>query len=158
MRFLLPIFLLLSFASAAQKPVEHVNTKSLMARTSSSDTVYVINFWATWCPPCVAELPEFDALQEQFADRPVKILMVSMDFKEDIAFRVPAFLERRRLKPEVVWFSDTDANKFIPQIEPRWSGSIPATLILDNKNKRRTFLEQTITEKQVARAVLAALR
>lgn len=156
MRLLL-LLLLLPTAVLAQPPLAPLKATALNARTASADTVYVINFWATWCPPCVAELPEFETLQDQYDGKPVKILLVSLDFKEDVRFKVPAFVQRKRLRPEVVWLDETDANAFIPKIEPRWTGSIPATLILDNRHKKRAFLERSITAAELAAIITPML-
>ena len=56
----------------------------------NNDTVYVINFWATWCGPCVEEMPYFEQLHARMAEKPVKVLLVSMDFKKDLD--IPATL------------------------------------------------------------------
>ena len=121
----------------------------IMARVSSPDTVYVFNFWATWCIPCVQELPEFNGLQDRYHDKPVKIILVSLDFKEDYPQKLASFAERKRLKPQVAWLSDTDPNVFIPKIEQSWEGSIPATLII-RPGSYRKFIEGQITTAQVA--------
>lgn len=143
--------------SYGQKRLISYDAKLLNQRISNPDTVYVVNFWATWCVPCVQELPEFDKLQETFAGKPVKVLLVSMDFKEDVAFRVPTFIDRKQMKPEVVWFSETNANKFIPKIENKWTGSIPATLVVAPKTKSRTFMERTISAEEIEKLVQAQL-
>ncbi len=152
----LPLFFLALVACTglyAQRPPAAYTAAGLMARASAKDTVYVLNFWATWCAPCIAELPEIEALHRRYAGRPVKVLLVSLDFKEDITIRVPAFIQRRRLTPEVVWLSETNANKFIPKIERRWEGSIPATLVLSPRTGERFFVEGATTEEELARAV-----
>jgi len=154
MRFLLFAVSVLSFsmASIAQsRPIATYDADALMARIANPDTTYIVNFWATWCAPCVKELPEFDKLERMSAGKPVKVILVSLDFREDAAHKLPTFVQRRKLKPEVVWFSETDANEFIPKIDTRWGGSIPATLIVgDGSARRRAFLEGSITATQIA--------
>jgi len=134
-------------AGAQQIPA--CNASDIIKRASSADTVYVINFWATWCIPCVQELPEFNDLNTHYKDKPVKIVLVSLDFKEDYPRKLASFVERKRLLPEVLWLSDTDPNKFIPKIEPDWQGSIPATLIIQ-PGKYRKFIEGQISAAQVS--------
>jgi thiol-disulfide isomerase/thioredoxin len=51
-------------------------------RISSTDTIYVVNFWATWCKPCVEELPIFDSLNLEVKGQAIKVLLVNLDFVE----------------------------------------------------------------------------
>jgi len=124
---------------------------------NGKDTVFVINFWATWCVPCVQELPQFNALYQDLAGKPVKMLLVSLDFKEDYPMRLATFIERKHLKPDVTWLNETNPNDFLPKIEPKWEGSIPATLVVSTGRSYRKFIESTITEDQVMKCVNDAL-
>ena len=124
-----------------------------MKRLAAPDTTYIVNFWATWCAPCVQELPEFQELEKRYAGTTTKVLLVSLDFKEDLRFRVPTFLERKRIAPEVIWLAETDAERFIPKIDKRWSGSIPATLIVAGPDRKQVFLERTITADEIVRGL-----
>jgi len=135
--------------SAQAGDIPSYNTGKLTERFSGNDTVYIINFWATWCIPCVKELPEFDRLETYYSGKPVKILLVSFDFKESYPDKLDAFVKKRKLLPEVVWFNETNANEFIPKIENKWSGAVPATLIIDNRKKTRHFIEDTITFERI---------
>ncbi len=141
-------FLLLAGFVQAQEIAEYSAT-SLMQRVSNADTLYIVNFWATWCGPCVGELHEFDDLVEKYQNQPVKILLVSLDFKEDVPKKLLRFLNKKKLKPEVVWLNETIPNIFIPKIETSWQGSIPATLILNKATNYRSFFEGTITASQI---------
>jgi thiol-disulfide isomerase/thioredoxin len=141
--------LLLPFTGHSQ--IAAYSADDIMHRASSKDTLYIINFWATWCAPCVGELPEFNALQDKYAGMPVKVLLVSLDFKGDNTYKLVSFLQRKKITPEVVWLSDTDPNIFIPKIDNSWEGSIPATLMLCQGKQFRKFLEGTITKEQIAK-------
>ena len=107
--------------------------------TKNNDTTYVINFWATWCGPCVKELPYFEALNEKYADQPVKVILVSLDFSNQIESKLIPFIEKRQLKSEVVVLNQANANAWIDQISADWSGAIPATLVY--KGAKRQFYE-----------------
>ncbi len=134
---LLISFLFLSFFGKAQSVSSVYKIDELVNRIKNSDTTYVINFWATWCKPCVAELPAFDSLSKVSN---VKILLVSLDFKEDLEKKVNPFLKSHNIKMECVLLDEINGNDFIDKIDKAWTGAIPATLI---KNKdHRVFIEK----------------
>ena len=64
----------------------------------SHDTVYVINFWATWCAPCVKELPYFEALLEKNSEKPFKQILVSLDDDKKLESRVLPFLKKNNVR------------------------------------------------------------
>lgn len=117
----------------------------------SNDTTYVINFWATWCAPCIEELPYFEKLGEKYKDKKLKVLMVSLDFSTQIKSRLIPFIEKNKMKNEVVVLDDPNSNRWIPLVDSEWSGAIPATLIY-NKNKRK-FYPQEFTLEELEAAV-----
>lgn len=123
--------------------------ETLAQRIKNTDTLYIVNFWATWCGPCVKELPEFEKLRKAYEGKPVKIILVSLDFKEEYEKRIPWFIKKKEIKHEVVWLNETNANTFIPKIEPTWQGSIPATLIINARNEYRNFYEGTISAERL---------
>jgi len=100
-----------------------------------NDTVYVINFWATWCTPCVKELPSFNKIQQAYKKEKVKILLVSMDFSDKIKSQLIPFIRKNNLTPEVILLDAPNENSWITEIDSKWSGSVPATLIYKNKKK-----------------------
>ena len=111
--------------------------------TTETDKIYVVNFWATWCAPCIKELPYFEAINTVYGDRNVEVLLVSLDFPKKYDSHLKPFIKKNQLKSKVVALNDSDSNSWISQIDPSWSGAIPATIIF-NKDKRQ-FYEQTFT-------------
>lgn len=136
-----------SLGSSAQIP--SCTAGQLAQRVQHPDTVYVVNFWATWCAPCVQELPAFDTVQEYYQGKPVKVLLVSLDFKDDYRKKIPDFVAKKHTKPDILWFSETDAEVFIPKIDNRWTGSIPATWIVSKGNGYTTFLDRTVSAAEL---------
>lgn len=94
-----------------------------------NDTTYVINFWATWCKPCVAELPYFEQLHAESRDQALKVILVSLDFKKDVETKLVEFVRQRELKPQVIALTDGKYNTWIDKVHPDWGGAIPVTYI-----------------------------
>jgi thiol-disulfide isomerase/thioredoxin len=101
----------------------------------SNDTTYLVNFWASWCTPCVNELPAFERIGKEYEKSPVKVLLVSLDFPRQIESRLIPFIEKNGISSEVVVLNDPDANKWIDRVNPEWTGSIPATLIYTREDR-----------------------
>jgi thiol-disulfide isomerase/thioredoxin len=119
--------------------INYDELKPLLHR--ESDTTYVVNFWATWCAPCVQELPLFLALDSMYQDQPFKLLLVSLDFKKDYIRKLEPFVREKEIGDHVVVLEDNRANFWIGDIHPEWSGAIPATLVY--RGQQRAFFERT---------------
>lgn len=113
----------------------------------NNDTTYVVNFWATWCVPCVEELPNFEKLNKLYRDRYVKVLLVSIDFPKMAESKLLPFIKEKDLKSEVVLLNDPDANSWINKVDSTWSGAIPATVIF--KRDKRQFYEKAFTFEEL---------
>lgn len=111
---------------------------------NNSDTIYIVNFWATWCVPCVKELPDFDSINITYINKKVKVLLVSLDFKEDLKIKLVPFISTKKIRSEVVLLDELNANYFIPKISDEWSGAIPTTLIINNQKKINRFFEKKL--------------
>ena len=138
MRFLLFIVAVIFFSVevVAQKAnVACVTLPQLFSVVSRpSDTLYVVNFWATWCKPCVAELPYFEQLRAAHANKKLKILLVSLDSPKQIS-RVEAMKKEKNLQNSVVLLNEKNPNRWINEVDSTWSGAIPATAFYRNQNK-----------------------
>ena len=109
-----------------------------------NDTTYVINFWATWCKPCVAELPYFEELTKKYTDQKVKVVLVSLDFKKSLNKHLYPFLEKNKLLSEVVLLADSKTNSWIDKVDTAWDGAIPVSIIYNEKN--RTFIGHDVED------------
>jgi thiol-disulfide isomerase/thioredoxin len=141
---LLFFVLMLSTFSFAQHPtvIKYPDLEKIIS--GSSDTTYVVNFWATWCGPCIKELPHFESLGKEYVHKRVKVLLVSLDFKKDLETKVKPFLVKRKIKSQVLLLDETDYNSWIDKITPQWSGSIPMTLIVNKSRNIRHFIGQEV--------------
>jgi thiol-disulfide isomerase/thioredoxin len=134
------LFLMVSPAQARKIP--SYTADKLMARVSNKDTTYIINFWASWCGPCVAELPQFTELEKHYAKQKVKVILVSLDFPDSYPAKLEAYVAKKGLQPEIVWFNETNANEFIPKIDNAWSGSLPGTMIVQKRSGYKVTAEE----------------
>jgi thiol-disulfide isomerase/thioredoxin len=115
---------------------------------SKADKIQVINFWATWCAPCVKELPLFEQLHADKKD--VKVTLINLDFA-DKEKKVESFLSKKKMKTEVLLLDEIDYNTWIDKVDQSWGGAIPATLIINPKNGKRKFIERELQEGELQR-------
>lgn len=124
---------------------------------TESDTVFVINFWATWCAPCVAELPAFEKLNKRFAEEKVQVILVNNDFKKHVETKLKPFVLKKNLTSKVVFMDESNPNNWINLVSPDWSGAIPATLIVSTRKNKVLFYEKPLKYRELEKAVQSVL-
>lgn len=140
--YLVLLFCLPFFGAAQQVPA--LTTDQLNARVKNGgDTTYIINFWATWCVPCLNEMPAFEALLKQVEKEKAKILLLNVDAKANANNAVRAFIKKRNITNDVFLLADKNEQEFIDRIDKSWSGALPATLFI--KGTKRKFYENDFT-------------
>ena len=142
------LVLFLLFVNCTTAPKIEVSSLSYselkpMLHQEGSKT-YVVNFWATWCAPCIKELPYFEALNK---NQNIDVLLVSLDFPQHKESRLMPFIKKNQLQSKVVHLDDTNENFWINAIDTTWSGAIPATIIYNNQ--KRGFYERLFTQKEL---------
>jgi thiol-disulfide isomerase/thioredoxin len=132
----LSVLLFVAFSVQAQEKVTIYETYEDFAKNIliEDENIYVINFWATWCAPCIKELPYFEKLNAE--NKNVKVILVSLDSKKDLDKKLIPFIEKRKLKSKVLLLADKDYNSWLSKVDDDWSGAIPATLLLNGKKKQ----------------------
>ena len=130
------VLLFVAFSVQAQEKVTVYDTYEDFAKNVliEDENIYVINFWATWCAPCIKELPYFEKLNAE--NKNVKVILVSLDSKKDLDKKLIPFIEKRKLKSKVLLLADKVYNTWLSKVDADWSGAIPATLILNGKKKQ----------------------
>jgi thiol-disulfide isomerase/thioredoxin len=114
----------------------------------NSETIQVVNFWATWCAPCIKELPYFEELNKLMV---FYFLLFILYFPKKKQTRLIPFVEKHKLQSRVVHLDDEDENYWINEISTTWSGALPATLIYTQN--RRGFYEQSFTKDELFKEV-----
>ncbi len=134
-----------SESQSTEETVKSMKYEELMETVQKEDDVlYVVNFWATWCAPCVAELPEFLEVNEEQKDNPnFKMYLVSLDMPSKMQDLLD-FIQKENINAEVILLDDAKRmNTWIPLFDPTWSGAIPATILYKNSEKK-FFIEGTL--------------
>jgi len=116
--------------------------------SNGSDTVYVVNFWATFCKPCVGEIPSFIDIVKKYRGQKVKLLLVSLDLPTYYPKKIADFVKKNHFNTNIAWLNETNADIFCPMIDKKWSGAIPATIIVNGKTGYKKFVEDEMTAEQ----------
>ena len=129
------ILLMLSCDTSSNDTIEIVDFDGLYGKIDLSvDKTYVINFWATWCAPCVKELPYFEEVNKQSKDNNTEVILVSLDFPSQIESKLKPYLKKNKIKSKVILLDDSKINTWVPKVSEQWDGGIPATLIVNSSN------------------------
>ncbi|MBI5472439.1 MAG: TlpA family protein disulfide reductase [Ignavibacteriae bacterium] len=159
MRMLLTVFAALVVLQAqgqtSAAPVLHpIDEKGLAElKAKSKGSVLVLNFWATWCKPCVEEFPELLKLRQTYAARGVQLVFVSIDDDARARQKVLAFLKKMKVSFPSYLKSSSDDERFINAVDPAWSGALPATFVFDKSGRLvETIVEET-TFKELEKRV-----
>jgi len=114
----------------------------------NSNQPLILNFWATFCKPCLEELPYFLELSAQYKDSGLKLVLVSLDLPEDYN-KIKSFAEKHHINATTVYLDETNADLFCPVVNKDWSGSIPASLFINHKTNYRKFFEAIISKSKL---------
>ncbi|SMC41140.1 TlpA family protein disulfide reductase [Moheibacter sediminis] len=130
------------------KSVNYEELKSIIQKDDGK--LYVVNFWATWCKPCIEELPHFMEVNELYKSDPnYKMILVSLDNVKAMDTKVKKFIESNHLNVDVYLLDDNKKmNEWIPATDKSWSGAIPATIFYKNKKKVH-FQELQMTQYEL---------
>ena len=145
-KFLLFVLFPLLLSAQTVPSLNYTELKPLL--NQRGDKIYVVNFWATWCAPCIKELPYFVVLNQR---EDVEVLLVSLDFPKHKESRLLPFIKKNKLQSKVVLLDDADENYWINNIHPNWSGAIPATIVYNND--KRDFYERSFTQNELLNLV-----
>ncbi len=142
------------------KLVKAISIDELKKRLDTPEEgLQVYNFWATWCKPCIKELPYFEQIGETYKKQGVKVTLVSLDFIDVLEASVVPFVKKKQLKSEVLLLDPgkTKMNDWIDMISTEWSGTIPATIMVGGKEKNTTLHETEFSFEELEELVKSKL-
>jgi thiol-disulfide isomerase/thioredoxin len=137
------------------KPVKITELEKIIAQ---SNKPLIVNFWATFCKPCIEEMPHFMALAKKYEPDSVQLLLVSLDMQDDYPQQVQAFVKKKKITASsLLWLDETNADYFCPKIDTTWSGALPASLFINNKTGYRKFTESELSADELEKEIMAIL-
>ncbi|MGG9963358.1 redoxin domain-containing protein [Ferruginibacter sp. SUN106] len=135
--------------TAAAQPIPKLKMADVVRSFSTkSDSIFVINFWATFCKPCVGEIPGFIKIADKYKKDKVKLLLVSLDLPSFYPKRIATFAAKNNFTTNIAWLNETDADYFCPMIDTAWSGAIPATIMVNTRTGYKKFFEGELNGEQ----------
>ena len=152
---LVMLFLTVSFANAQQIPSWKVT--DVQRLIAESDSVLVISFWATFCKPCVEEIPYLESISKKYSDKKVKVVLVSLDLPNYYPEKIEKFVRKNKYSSQIVWLNETNADYFCPRIDKTWDGAIPATYIINPGNGYKKFVSDQMKPDEFERELKKAL-
>ena len=111
----------------------------------------IVNVWATWCAPCIAEFPDLLATGRKYAPKGVRLLFVTTDFGEARAAAVEFLKQQRAPLPSYIKAGKDEP--FIEALSPEWVGTLPATFIFDRTGRRLRFFQGKIERWELERTL-----
>lgn len=156
-KVLLVCAFLIIAGSAVGQEIKKVKITEVEKIINESTGPLVINMWATWCGPCVEELPYFLDEYKNHKEDGLQLILVSLDFEDAYPQKIEKFMSRRKVKAPVLWLDETNADYFCPKIDPRWGGAIPASVFINNTTGYRSFFEGQMSHKELKKEIMAIL-
>ncbi|MDE3251608.1 MAG: redoxin domain-containing protein [Bacteroidota bacterium] len=136
-------------ARLSAQTIQKLSIQQLTHWIDTSTTPLVVNFWASWCAPCVREIPWFEKNMAKFSDKKVKLLLVSLDFADEYPDGILAFSRKQHYQSTIVWLNESNPDSFCPKIDKSWDGTIPVSLFVNNAKKYRQFFKQQLPEPRL---------
>lgn len=152
------VMLFIIFNIAVSQEVERIKIPELERIINNpDDRIHVLNFWATWCGPCVREFPLFEKVAKEYNNKNVRFLMISLDFPSQIEKQLIPFLKKHNTTLDIAVMMDVDYNAWIDKVDNSWQGDIPATLVFNNARKQKNFHKGEIDEQGLRKLIEAYL-
>jgi len=137
--------------------LKKIKITDLEKTIAESKTPLIINFWATFCKPCVQEIPYFQQQVKEHKNDSIKLLLVSLDLESYYPAKIKSFVTKQKFTAPIVWLDESNADYFCPKVDTAWSGAIPATLFINNKTGYRKFFEEQLSNEKLKKEITTAL-
>ena len=154
MKTLLIIVFLFFTAGVSAQDIKKIKITDLEKTIKESKTPLIVNFWATFCKPCLEEMPYFQKLAKKNG---VSLLLVSLDLEDYYPKKIKSFAVKNKFTAPIVWLDEYNADYFCPKVDSLWSGAIPASLFVNNNIGYRKFFEDQLSKEKLEKEIMAIL-
>jgi thiol-disulfide isomerase/thioredoxin len=151
------LILMLGVFSAKAQNIPSWKVTDVRNYIDHSDSVLVVSFWATFCKPCVEEIPYLESISQKYKGQKVKVLLVSLDLPDFFPGKIETFVKKNNYASQVVWLNETNADYFCPKIDKSWFGEIPCTYIVNTKKGYKKFIGEQMKPEQFEEELKKAL-
>jgi len=146
------------FKNTNGQQIQKIKIKALNDLIATSDSILIINFWATFCKPCVEEIPDLIKFAKKYKKQKASLYLVSLDLEDYYPEKIKKFVAKKKYAAKIAWLDESNADYFCPLIDATWSGALPATLIVNNKMSYKKFYEKQLSSLEIEVAIKAALQ
>lgn len=138
--------------------IPSVKVTELAKTIRESKGPLIVNFWATFCIPCMQEMPHFQQMAEKYKAQGVSILFVSLDLKGYYPDSIIKAVKKHNIFQPVAWLNETNADYFCPKIDSSWSGGMPSSLLVNNATNYHRFFEEQMSAEELESAIQEMLK
>jgi thiol-disulfide isomerase/thioredoxin len=156
-RLVILLFALVVMSGLQAQGIKKIKITDLEKTMMESTGPTIISFWATFCIPCLEEIPYFQEEIAKYKQDSIQYLLVSLDLEDHFPKKIEAVVKKNKITAPVVWLDEYNADYFCPKVDPKWSGAIPATLFINNKKGYRKFYEDQVSHDQLKKEIMAIL-
>lgn len=152
-KFFTALVLILLVHSASAQDMPKWKVDDLKAAIAKAEGPTIFNFWATFCKPCIEEIPYFQELAKKYEASGVRLVLVSLDAPEEYPARIRTIAQKFKMTAPIAYLDESNADLFCPAVDEKWSGAIPASLFVNNKTGYRQFYEDQLTKEELAKEI-----
>jgi thiol-disulfide isomerase/thioredoxin len=135
------MLILISNISVSQEIISINNVNDIVnIKNQNAGKVFAINFWASWCKPCVNEFPALVKLNKNYNSRNFNLIFISLDFKEEVSTKLLPFLKINDVDYTTYYLDTNSPEEIMDYLNKKWDGGIPATFIFDKSGKLQNFI------------------
>jgi thiol-disulfide isomerase/thioredoxin len=158
MRTIFIIAFLFFVTRISAQQIKSIKIAELEKTIQESKTPLIVNFWATFCVPCIKEIPYFQEMARKYKSQGVSLLLVSLDLRASYPDKISSMARRLKFTAPIVWLNETNADYFCPIIDSSWSGGLPSSLFVNNTTGYYKFFEDEFAKEKLDKQIQEMLK